>query len=242
MKGGKGGQRSSRPTTMTDNYITSETFRFLRELKSDNNRQWFDANKDRYVNRVRAPLLRFIEDFAPRLRRISKHFVANPKPVGGSMFRIYRDTRFSRDKSPYKTYIGIQFRHEAGKDAHAPGFYVHIEPGQVFAGAGMWHPDGASLRLIREAIVEKPGPWRRVLRSLAEYDLGLGGESLKRVPRGFPSEHPLADDLRRKDFITTATFTEREAIKPDFIDEIFTCYRRMAPLPRFLARAIGVEW
>ena len=131
-------------------------FAFLRELRENNNREWFQANKGRYEADVRDPLLRFIADFALPLHELSTHFVADPRPVGGSLFRIYRDVRFSKDKSPYKTQAAAHFRHERGKDVHAPGFYLHLEPDDVFAGAGIWHPDMKSLTKIRDAIVANP--------------------------------------------------------------------------------------
>jgi len=135
-------------------------FRFLRELKANNDREWFAANKDRYEADVRGPALDFVADMAPHLERISPHFVADPRPAGRSLFRIHRDTRFSRDKSPYKTYVGVQFRHELAKDAHAPGFYLHLEPKGVFVGAGTWRPDAPALAKIREAIARRPEGWR----------------------------------------------------------------------------------
>ena len=129
-----------------------ELFRFLRDLVKHNDREWFAKHKARYEEHVRDPMLRFIEDLGPVLQEIAPRFVADPRPVGGSMFRIHRDTRFSKDKSPYKTHVGIRFPHKAGKDVHAPGFYLHLEPGQVFFGCGVWHPDGATLARIRGSI------------------------------------------------------------------------------------------
>ena len=128
-------------------------FKYLRDLKNNNERPWFKANKARYEEELRGPMLRFIEDFAPHLEKISVHFLADARPVGGSLFRIYRDTRFAKDKTPYKTHAGAHFRHVRAKDVHAPGFYLHMEPGNVFMGAGIWHPDNPTLGKIREAIV-----------------------------------------------------------------------------------------
>jgi len=144
-------------------YFTQATFTFLKDLTENNTREWFHGNKHRYEDHVRDPAIRFITDFGAHLKTLSEHFRSDPRTVGGSMFRIYRDTRFSKDKTPYKTAIGIQFRHELGKDAHAPSFYLHIDRGGCFAGAGMWHPDSSSLRMIREAIVEDPQAWRRTV-------------------------------------------------------------------------------
>src|ERR687888_1974338 len=139
-------------------------FSFLADLRANNNREWFAANKDRYEEHLLEPALDFIEAFAPRLEKISPHFRADPRPSGGSLFRIYRDTRFSKDKTPYKTNVGIHFRHERAKDANAPGYYLHIGPGEVFAGGGIWHPDTEAATRIREAIAADPTRWRRAPR------------------------------------------------------------------------------
>ncbi len=141
-------------------YFSPDTFGFLGELRANNNRDWFLANRARYESVVRDPFLQFIADLAPRLERISPHLVADPRPSGGSFIRIFRDTRFSKDKSPYKWHAAAHFRHVKGKDIHAPGFYLHLEPRQVFAANGLWHPDPPTLARIREAIVASPARWR----------------------------------------------------------------------------------
>src|SRR5919109_5296747 len=142
-----------------------ELFSFLADLRANNDRDWFAANRDRYEEHLLEPALAFINAFAPRLEKISPHFRADARPSGGSLFRINRDTRFSKDKSPYKTNLGIHFRHERARDAHAPGYYLHIGPGEVFGGAGIWHPDSGAATKIREAIVEDPERWRGATRS-----------------------------------------------------------------------------
>lgn len=141
------------------NPVTPALFDFLRELRENNDREWFKANRARYFSDVRDPMLEFIADFAAPLAEISPHFVADPRPNGGSLFRIYRDLRFSPDKTPYKTNVGAHFRHAAGRDAHAPGFYLHLEPGMCFAGCGVWRPSGPAVRKIREAIHERQDAW-----------------------------------------------------------------------------------
>ena len=146
-----------------DATLPAELFSFLTDLAADNNREWFNENKDRYEDSVKFPALAFIAGFDSRLKKVSPHFQAIPKAQGGSLFRIYRDTRFSKDKTPYKTNTGLHFRHEAGKDAHAPGFYVHLAPGEVFFGAGLWRPDGPTARAIRELIVDDTPGWKKVV-------------------------------------------------------------------------------
>jgi len=135
---------------MPAQHFTPKLFAFLRELAAHNDRDWFAANKERYERDVRMPALRFINDFAAPLAKFAPHLVANPRPSGGSLFRIHRDTRFSRDKSPYKTHVGIHFFHEAAKAAASvPGFYLHLQPGESFAAAGIWHPDPPALARVR---------------------------------------------------------------------------------------------
>jgi uncharacterized protein (TIGR02453 family) len=224
-------------------HFTPRLFAFLRELSRNNDRAWFTANKPRYERDVRDPMLRFIADFAPHLRRISPHFVADPRPVGGSMFRIYRDSRFSRDKRPYKTVASAQFRHALGKDVHAPGFYLHLEPGNVFGAVGMWRPEAEPLRLVREAIVEKPAAWKRAIGGQAFRErFELDGDTLRRAPRGFDPEHPLIEDLKRKDFVAGAPFEDAEVFEPDFLERYAATARAGAPFMAFLARAVGVPW
>ena len=224
-------------------YFTPATFDFLTELAANNNRDWFAVNKKRYEGDVKAPALRFISDFAPDLARISPRFRADPRANGGSLFRIYRDTRFSRDKSPYKTHTGIHFRHEAAKDAHAPGFYLHLEPGSVFVGCGIWRPGGPALRKIREAIDENPDAWLRASRDEGfRASFELEGDSLIRAPKGFSVDHPLIVDLRRKDFIGVAHLDEEAVSSEGFLDEFTRLCRDAAPFQRWLCGALGVGY
>jgi uncharacterized protein (TIGR02453 family) len=227
----------------TDTHFTEETFRFLRDLARNNEREWFRANKARYEQSVRDPAIRFILDFAPHLKEISPHFKADPRANGGSLFRIYRDTRFSRDKSPFKTHTGIQFRHDQAKDAHAPGFYLHLEPGGCFAAMGIWRPDGKTLRKIREGIVEDPSGYERAIgRSTFQDRFELSGDSLIRPPRGFDPEHPLVETLKRKDFVALTSLPEEEAKAPGFLGRFAAICRDGAPFVRYLCEALEVPF
>lgn len=218
-------------------------FGFLRDLKDNNKREWFQANKKRYETECRDQMLDFIQAFAEPLAEISPAFIANPKPVGGSLFRIYRDTRFGKDKTPYKTNSGAQFRHERGKDAHAPGFYLHIEPGAVFAAAGIWHPDNPTLGKIRDAIVAKPERWQEATRKKTlGKGVALSGASLKRPPRGYDPEHPLIEDLKRKDYIAVTEFSEADALKPGFMKKFTGFCEGAAPLTNFITDALDLEF
>ncbi len=219
-------------------YFTAQTFRFLKDLAANNDRAWFEDNKQRYEAHVREPALRFIEDFAVRLKRISPHFHAGPR----SLFRIHRDVRFSKDKSPYKTHTGIHFRHDTSKDAHAPGFYLHLEPGSVFAGVGIWHPDSSALRKIRGRIAEHPDRWKRASRARNFVDtFELAGDRLTRPPKGFDPDHPLIEDLKRKDYMGVCTLTQGFATDPDLPDALAGVYRAGRPLMAFLCDALDVQ-
>ncbi len=222
---------------MPDNpFFAPDLFEFLRQLKRHNNREWFAKNKHRYDEVVRDPALMFISSFAPHLHKLSPHFVADPRPTRGSLFRIYRDTRFSHDKRPFKTHVGIHFSHSSGKDSHAPVFYLHLEPDNPFAAAGVWHPDNSALTKIRTAIVAAPGEWAKVARKLE-----LEGDSLKRPPRGFDPSHPFIEDIKRKDFVASVAFTEAEVCGPTFMREFAAACRTMLPLIQFTTRALGLE-
>ena len=171
--------------TKANRYFTANSMSFLRKLDRHNNRDWFESNRTDYEETVRTPALAFIADMADDLAVLSPHFLAQPKKVGGSLMRVHRDVRFGKDKRPYKTNIGIQFRHEQGKDVHAPGFYVHIEPGDCFVGVGIWRPDALALGKIRDVIAEQPGKWETAISGKAFNKLfTLSGDSLTNPPRG----------------------------------------------------------
>ena len=228
---------------MSTRPITPAFFDFLRELKSNNEKAWFQANRRRYEAEVRDPILDLIGAFAGPLAEISPHFQADPRPNGGSLFRIHRDTRFSKDKTPYKTNVGAHFRHTAAKDAHAPGFYLHLEPGRCFAACGIWRPGGEALAGIRNAIAVRPEEWRRI--TTAPEFLGafhLRGESLKRPPRGFDPGHPMIEDLKRKDFMAATNFPDSDACKPDFLGDLAATMRKGGRFVGFLSGAVGVPF
>jgi len=224
-------------------YFNSDTFLFLEDLAENNNREWFQENKQRYEEHVKDPAMCFIADFGAVLKKISKHFSADPRPVGGSLFRIYRDVRFSKDKSPYKTNTGIQFRHVQGKDAHAPGYYLHLEPENVFAAVGIWHPDSKTLAKIREAIAERPSDWKRAARGkLFRSRFELSGDSLRRAPKGFEPDHPMIKDLKRKDYIGKAPLRQEEVIGPKVVKAFEEKCRAASSLVRFLCAALGLPF
>jgi uncharacterized protein (TIGR02453 family) len=223
--------------------FSPELFAFLRELAEHNDREWFAANKQRYVAEVQEPALAFIEDVGMRLPDVSRHLVADPRTVGGSLFRIYRDTRFAKDKSPYKTQVGIQFRHERARDAHAPGFYLHLEPGSVFVGCGLWRPDGDTLHAIRTAIASRPARWRTIVADPVFADrFRLGGEALKRPPAGFDRDHPLIEDIKRKDFIAIADLSEADVTASGFLERFLGLCTDASGFMRFLCDGARVPF
>ncbi|MEL7061288.1 MAG: DUF2461 domain-containing protein [Acidobacteriota bacterium] len=228
--------------------FSSSLFDFLDDLAENNDRDWFQAHRHRYDHELKEPALAFISAVGPGLRAISPHLQAIPKVQGGSLFRIHRDVRFSKDKSPYKTHCAMHFRHDGGqagaaRDVHVPGYYLHLERGECILGVGVWRPASASLRRLREAIVDDPGVWSAAwssedFRSVFEP----AGESLKRPPRGVPADHPLIEDLKRKDFIAIASFDDEEVLADDFVERFLELSRRARPLNAWICAALGVPF
>ena len=218
-------------------------FEFLEELADNNNRPWFQANKARYEAEVLQPCMAFIRAIGPRLTKISRYFVASDRRVGGSLMRVYRDTRFARDSNPYKTNVGIQFRHEQGRDVHAPGFYVHIAPGECFLAVGMWRPDPVALSGVRQAIVERPEQWRRGQNDRKFFArFSLDGNSLKRPPRGFSADHPWIEDIKRTDFIGLEELDERDVLAPGYLEHVGASFTASRQFMRFLCDAVKVPF
>jgi len=144
-------------------HFTPDLFSFFNQLRRHNNREWFLKQKPRYERHVRDPFLRFIEDLRPRLHKISPHFIADARPSGGSLLRIYRDLRFRPDADPYKTMAAARFPHAAWKQTPAPGFYLHLEVGKSFVAGGLWHPESETRNRVLEAIVRNPALWKAAI-------------------------------------------------------------------------------
>ncbi len=219
------------------------TMTFLQQLAANNERAWFAEHKAIYDANVLNPALDFIAAMGPHLEKISDHFLALPQKQGGSLMRPYKDTRFAKDKTPYKSNVGIQFRHELAKDVHAPGFYVHIEPGECFMGAGMWRPEPDALAKIRQRILDAPDEWKKVCADKGfKATWTLGGSSLARPPRGIAADHPFVADLKRKDFIAGFDIPDAEVASPDFVERAAARFQQAAPLMRFLCRALELQY
>ncbi len=228
---------------MGTRYFTPKLFSFLRELDANNDREWFKAHQDEYERHIREPALDFINDFAKPLARISSHYVADSRTVGGSLFRIQRDTRFSQDKTPYKQNTGMQFRHERARDVHSPGFYLHLQPGESYMGVGIWRPDTATAYAIRAAIDAEPAAWKRATRTKRFTEVfTLGGDSLARPPKGYAPDHPLIADLKRKDFIASVRLKQSDVTSDHFMDDVTDYCKRATLLVRFLCEAVGLEF
>ena len=216
---------------------------FLEQLAANNNRDWFNENKTRYEEQVLDVALRFIQSMQDPLAQLAPHFTAIPQRMGGSLMRVYRDTRFSKNKLPYETNIGIQFRHEQAKDVHSPGYYVHIDPEQVFVGVGMWRPESDALLAIRQRIVARPSEWKRALADPKfRRHFELGGESLTRAPRGFDKDHELTEDIRRKSFIAVRNLDVGDSLGPRFQRTVEATFAAATPFMRFLCKAVGVPF
>jgi len=215
-----------------------KTVKFLKELEQNNNRDWFAANKDRYEDEVRTPAFDYIESMSQHMAKISPHFITSTKKVGGSLMRVHKDIRFSKDKTPYKTNIGVNFRHVQGKDVHAPGFYLHIEPGDVFIGAGIWRPESSTLKNVRTLIDEYPKEWKTLSGKITGKDgFEFGGTSLKRPPTGFAKDHPLLTDLKRKDFIAVQHLKMTAVYDKDFHKFTAKLFKAASPLVKFICDA-----
>src|ERR1700739_72819 len=219
-------------------YFGPEFVQFLKQVKRNNRRSWFLKNRERYEEVVRKPGLRFVIDFGFRVKAISPWIVVDAKPNGGSLQRIYRDIRFSADKSPYKTWVGMTFPHASQtEEVRAVGYYLHLEPGGSALYGGTWRPDRRSLAKIRDAIAWKAVDWKQAKRGWT-----LEGDSLRRAPRGYAENHPLIDDLKRQDFVVSVPFSNAQVCGARFWLEVAGAAKSMAPLLKFLARAQGLEF
>ncbi len=228
--------------------FTAGALRFLRGLARNNKKPWFEAHREDYEMEIRAPMRTLIEEMDVRFARFAPELTGDPKR---SMFRINRDIRFSKDKSPYKTHAACWFRHSAadhrvGGDAEAgsAGLYFHLQPRTSFVGAGIWMPPRPALGKIRDAIADDPGAFGRIVKHpAARRRFGdLDDEAmLKRMPRGFSEDHPAAQWLRYQSFTIGRELSDREALSPRLADGLEKDFRLMLPLVRWLNGALGLR-
>ncbi len=223
--------------------FTRKTFIFLEQLSKNNNRAWFNDHKAEYEERVSQPALNFIDDFRPHLESLSPNFSAESKKTSGALMRVYRDIRFSHDKTPYKTNLGIQFRHLVGRDAHAPKFYLNISPFSCYLAVGAWRPHSSSLSKIREMISDNPNAWQRITTDKTFLkNFQLAGESLKTYPRGYSKTHPMIHDLKRKDFIAIHPLSRDDILSGELIDTILASYKESSDFMDYLCTALELPY
>ncbi len=228
---------------MATTYFTGKTFKFLRALARNNSREWFYGHKAEYNEQLRDPFLRLIGDLQPDLLGLSEHYRADPKAVGGSLFRIHRDTRFSNDKTPYKAWSGARFFHARHKEVDAPSFYLHVQPGKSFVGAGLWHPQPDSQRRIRQFIFDNPGAWKAAVHCPAfKRRFDMDGESLLRPPRGFPADHELIADIKRKNFVAMKALDDAVVLGPGLRKAVAGEFAALAPLVDYLCASLDLEF
>jgi uncharacterized protein (TIGR02453 family) len=228
---------------MSNVYFSKATFGFLRALARNNNRAWFKAHQDAYERDVREPFLRLIEDLRMPLAKISPHLRADPRKTGGSLFRIYRDTRFANDKTPYKAWAGARFFHERRREIEAPSFYLHIAPKDCFAGGGIWHPEPPTLKRIRDFLIDNPAAWKRATQSKAFREhFEFWGESLSRPPRGYDAQHELIEDLKRKNFAAGEALNETLACSRELLPSVVAAFKRLAPMLDYLCAALDLDF
>jgi uncharacterized protein (TIGR02453 family) len=213
--------------------FTRKTLSFLRALKRNNDREWFRARKDEYERHVRGPMIELLAKLAVDLRAFAPELVADPKV---SLFRIYRDTRFSSDKSPLKTQIGARFPARGLPRGQGAGLYVEIAPGWVWMGGGLYMPEPAALRAVREHIAATHPRLHAIVtaRAFTRAVGRLEGERLARVPGGYGKDHPAADYLRFTQFIGGRELPAAFAASPRFYPTLLETFRAVAPLVRLL--------
>lgn len=225
-------------------YFSEASFKFLRSLARNNSREWFQAHKAEYDTQVREPFQRLLIDLQPILAGVSEHYRAEPKTVGGSLFRIQRDTRFANDKTPYKSWQGAKLFHERGRQVEAPSFYLHLQSGECFIGTGLWHPQPDTLRRLRHFILDNPGSWKAAAYDKAfrkRYDLD-DSEMLTRAPRGFPADFEFADDLRRKNFVAFRSLDDELMTGPRLLKTLEKDLQSLGPFTDYLCAALDLEF
>ena len=223
--------------------FTHDALGFLRGIKKNNNKTWFEAHRADYESHVREPMRELIGEMDARFRRLAPEIGGDPKR---SMFRINRDIRFSKDKSPYKTHAACWFHHsraskQVGSEANegSAGFYFHLEPGASMVGAGLWMPPSNQIKRLRNAIDDDPRGFDRMTRSLRRFG-GLDDEAmLKRMPRGYEETHPAAKWLRHTSFTSGRRLTDAQVTSPKLGAILEKEFAGLLPLVRWLNGALG---
>ncbi|AKC87873.1 DUF2461 domain-containing protein [Pseudoxanthomonas suwonensis] len=225
-------------------YFSDASFRFLRGLARHNDKAWFEQHRQDYEANVRQPFLRLLVDLQPALASVSPHFRADPRTVGGSLFRIHRDARFSNDKSPYKSWQGARLFHERRREVPAPSFYLHLQPGESFVGAGLWHPEPDTQRRVRQFILDNPGAWKKAAHAPAlrrRFDLD-DSEVLSRPPRGFPADFEFVGDLKHRNWVFWRSLDDATMTGPRLRRTLETDLAALGPFVDYLCAALDLEF
>ena len=220
--------------------FTDRTLVFLRALKRSNNRDWFRARREVYETHVRGPMLAVIECLAEDFRHFAPDLVAAPKV---SLYRIYRDTRFSPDKTPLKTYIAAVFPYRRLPKHEGAGLYLEVAAEHVLVGGGMYLPQPVQLFRVREHISANFTRFRAIVESPAfrQHFGEVEGEALQRVPRGFPGDHPAAEYLKLKQYLAMCTYPAIVATRPSFYSTVLKMFRQLSPFVHFLNEPLLAE-
>lgn len=224
-------------------YFGDATFRFLRALALNNERPWFNAHKDDYVAHVRTPFQRLLVDLQPVLAAISPYYRADPRPVGGSLYRIQRDTRRYADKSPYKCWQGAELFYER-RHTEAPAFFIHLQDDASFIAAGLWYPAPSTMRRVRQFIVDNPAGWRAAAHTddfHSRFTLD-DREKLARGPRGFPPDFEFAEDLRRKNLLALRRIDNAAMTDGSLLGRVEDDLLGLAPFVDYLCAALDLEF
>jgi uncharacterized protein (TIGR02453 family) len=211
----------------------------MKRLKRNNNRPWFEKHKEEYEAVVKLPMQSLIAALQPHFEVFAPEFDIHPKK---SLFRIYRDVRFSKDKTPYKTHVAAHFvLRGKPKGVEGSGYYLHIEPGEVFLGGGIYMPDSDQLKKIRRAIAGQPDRFLSILeqKQFKKVFKRLQGETLQRVPQGYEADHPMAEWLKYKQFFVWVEWSETKSARQKFVTDVVEVFEAATPLVRFLNEAMG---
>ena len=225
-------------------HFSPASLKFLRGLARHNDKAWFESHRQDYEAHVRQPFLRLITDLQPALASVSPHFRADPRTVGGSLFRIHRDARFSNDKSPYKPGQGARLFHERRREVAAPSFYIHLQPGGSFVGGGLWHPEPDTQRRVRQFILDNPGSWKKAAHAPAlrpRFDLD-DSEVLSRPPRGFPADFEFIDDLKHRNWVLWRSLDDAAMTGPRLKKTLETDLAALGPFIDYLCAALDLEF
>jgi len=225
-------------------YFGPGSLRFLRQLAVNNTRPWFQAHRDAYEAEVREPFLRLIGDLEPALAALSPHYRADPRRQGGSLFRIQRDARYHHDKAPYKPWQGARLFHARRRERPSPSFYVQLQPGESFVGAGLWQPEPAVQRRVRQFIFDNPAAWQAAAyAATVQRDFVLEREgAMRRPPRGYPADAPMIEDLKLRSWTLWRPLDDATMTGAGLLERLEADLATLAPFVDYLCAALDLEF